>query len=417
MRIETICTGDELLTGLTSDTNSRFFQELLLDTTGLTVRKSVVVGDDAADIEEALNDAAARCDFVLVSGGLGPTSDDLTAECAARAAQVPLVEHPEVLRHMEARFAARRIAMSPNNRRQALVPQGAEVVLNQEGTAPMFIQRRGSCTLFFVPGVPVEYKHLVSAHVVPRMAAAHGATTVRKLTLLKTMGVPESHLDERLRPLHAKYPFVTFGFRTHPPENHIKLLAQGATEAEAAARLDEAVPETLSLLADGYFGRDDDTIPSVLLATLRARNQSIALAESCTGGLATALLTAEPGASDVVFGGACTYQNQAKVQWAHVPSTLLEQHGAVSSEVAAAMAEGIRRQCGTHWGLSITGWAGPTGGDALHPIGTVFVGVSGPSGTTVKKMRFWGDRARVRHFAALSALAFLRQQLQKSEHP
>lgn len=412
MHIETVCTGDELLTGLTCDTNSRLFQQLLLDTTGLTVRRGVVVGDDRDDIIEALNEASARADVVLVSGGLGPTADDLTAECAATAAGTTLVESPEALRHLEERFASRGVVLTENNRRQALVPRGAEVVLNAEGSAPMFIQQRGACVLFFVPGVPKEYRHLVSTFVVPRIAARKGEGGVRKLALLKTVGLPESHLDQRVKPLAAKHPDVLFGFRTHPPENHLKLLATGASEAETAARLEQAVAEAKVVLGETCFGRDADTLAGVVLAQLRAKKQWLTVAESVTGGHLAQLLTAEPGASEAFYGGACTYTEAAKTQWAHVPEGLLAQFGAVSSEAAEAMAAGLREQTHAHWSLATTGWAGPGGGDAENPVGTVYIAIAGPDGVTVGKHRFHGDRERVRSFAAATALDLLRKRLE-----
>jgi nicotinamide-nucleotide amidase len=412
VRIETICTGDELLTGLTSDTNSRFFQEALLNRTGLTVRRSVVVGDDRDDIIEALNQAAARCDVVLVSGGLGPTSDDLTAECAATAAGVPLVQSDEAIKHLEERFKTRGIVLSDNNRRQALVPQGAEVVLNAEGSAPMFIQTRGTCVLFFVPGVPREYRHLVGEFVVPRIAARKGLTHVRRLALLKTVGLPESHLDARVRPLAEKFPQVVFGFRTHPPENHLKLLAVGGTEKDASELLEYVVSEARALLGPTCFGRDEQTLPGVVLAKLIERRQFLALAESCTGGMMAEQLTNEPGASKAFYGGACTYLDEAKTKWAGVPEGLIAQFGSVSSECAEVMAKGVRESTGAQWGLSTTGWAGPTGGDAENPVGTVYIGVAGPDGVKVEKHRFHGDRERVRSFASATAFDLLRKRLE-----
>ncbi|MBL8938393.1 MAG: competence/damage-inducible protein A, partial [Archangium sp.] len=206
LRIETLCTGDELLTGLTSDTNSRFFQTLLLEQCGLTVRRSTVVGDVRADLVEVLDTLAARCDVVLVSGGLGPTTDDITIECAAEAAKVELVEDERVMAHIRARFEKRGIALTENNRRQARIPLGSEAVLNDEGSAPLIVQQRGGCTFFFVPGVPREYRHLVATFVVPRLAALSKRSSVTKLRVLKTMGVPESHLDAKVQPLLAKHP-------------------------------------------------------------------------------------------------------------------------------------------------------------------------------------------------------------------
>jgi nicotinamide-nucleotide amidase len=409
VRIEIICTGDELLTGLTSDTNSRFFQQQLLDQAGLTVRRSVTVGDRRDDIIEALDAAAARCDFVLVSGGLGPTSDDITAACAAEAAGVKLVESQAVLSHLETRFKSRQLTLTPNNRRQAEVPEGSEVIQNEEGASPLFIQQRGACTLFFVPGVPREYQHLVERHVVPRIVATAARPTVRVLRLLKTVNLAESHLDARMAPLVSRHPRITFGYRTHLPENHLKLLAEAPTLAEARAALAAAELEARAALGETCFGADDETLPSVVLAALRARHETLALAESCTGGLIASLLTDVAGASDVLWGGAVTYAEAAKTQWARVSPQLLAEHGAVSSACAEAMARGIREATGTQWGLAVTGFAGPGGGTAADPVGTVYLGVSSQRRTHVERLRFYGDRARVRRFAAHAALNLLRR--------
>ncbi|MFT3706307.1 MAG: CinA family nicotinamide mononucleotide deamidase-related protein [Archangium sp.] len=416
MRVETICTGDELLTGLTSDTNSRFFQELLLERMGLTVRRSVVVGDVREDIIEALDAAAARCDVVLVSGGLGPTADDLTAECAATAAGVKLVMNDAAMKHIEARFKARGIALSDNNRRQAMVPEGAEVVLNAEGSAPMFVQQRGQCVFFYVPGVPREYRHLVGTHVVERIFAKLGGKRgFSKLALLKTVGLPESHLDQRVKPLAEKFPRVTLGFRTHAPENHLKLLALGDDPASASKLLEEVVLEARALLGATVFARDAETMPGVVLDALVARKQWLAVAESCTGGMIAESLTSVSGSSRAFYGGACTYVEAAKAKLANVPEGLMAQFGVVSSECAEAMARGIREATGVHWALSTTGYAGPTGGDSENPVGTVFIGVAGPNGRSkTERHHFHGDRERVRSFASYAALDLLRRELQGS---
>lgn len=411
MRIETLCTGDELLTGLTSDTNSRFFQTLLLEQCGLTVRRSTVVGDVRDELIEVMNTLAARCDVVLVSGGLGPTTDDITIECAAEAAKVELVEDQRVMAHIRARFEKRGIALTENNRRQARVPVGSEAVLNDEGSAPLIIQRRGACTFFFVPGVPREYRHLVETFVVPRIAALTNRTSITKLRVLKTMGVPESHLDAKVQPLLAMHPNVTFGYRTHAPENHLKLLVTGSDEKAVLATLAAAERAARDVLGAAVFGVDDETLAQVVGRRLVERALALAVAESCTGGLISAACTEVSGASTWFPGGAATYAASAKTIWANVPSELIEAHGVVSEEVARAMATGVRNVMSASCGLSVTGYAGPTGGDAMNPVGTVFIGVATPERVFVEKHRFGGDRARVRLFAAATALDALRRAL------
>jgi len=381
------------------------------------VRRSVTVGDHREDIIEALEDAAARAEVVLVSGGLGPTSDDITVDCAAEAAGVGVIEEPRAIAHLEQRLRTRGIPLSVLNRRQARVPVGAQIELNAEGAAPLIIQQRGRCTLFFVPGVPAEYRHLVKAFVVPRIAALLGPGAFRKLRVLKTVGLPESQLDGLITPLAPRHPAITFGYRTHPPENHLKLLAEAPTEALAELALVAAEAEARAALGDFCFGAGDETLPGVVLEALRRRGQHLALAESCTGGLVAGLLTDVPGASDVLYGGVVTYLEAAKTKWAQVPAELLARSSAVSRECAEAMALGIRAETGVDWGLSVTGYAGPGGGTGADPVGTVYLGLAGPRGTRVERCFFHGSRDRVRRFAAHTALDLLRKTVESAPTP
>jgi len=413
VRIEVLCTGDELLTGLTTDTNSPYFMGKLLDL-GEKVAHSQTVGDVREHIIEALTSVRSRADAVLVSGGLGPTADDLTAECAAAAAGVPLVENPEVLAELKARFAKRNFPFTPNNARQALIPQGAEVVRNPVGTAPMFIQRIGRCTLFYVPGVPREYKALVDREVLPRIAAlleGEPGRVFRAARLLKTIGLAESHLDARVAPLAKIHRQVIFGFRTHAPENHLKLLAEGASQREADEALAKAERDCRELLHPFIFGADQESFAGVLGALLRERKATVGIAESCTGGLASELLTAPAGASDYFIGSVVAYSNAMKQKWTGVRSESLQKYGAVSREVAVELAEGIRRESSSTYGLSITGIAGPGGGTAEKPVGTVYFALATPEGTQAQHQVMFGDRERIRVFAAAHALDMLRRHL------
>jgi nicotinamide-nucleotide amidase len=280
----------------------------------------------------------------------------------------------------------------------------------------MFVQTRGACRLFYVPGVPREYRWLVEHEVLPRLIAAldaKGPRPVRVLKLLKTVDLPESHLDQRVRPLFEKHPLVTFGFRTHAPENHLKLLAEAPTRAEAEAALRAAEAASRAVLGRHVFAVDDETMASVVLAALREKKSTLSVAESCTGGLVSAALTEIPGSSESFSGGAIVYTEALKQAFADVPAKTLAEHTAVSEETALAMAEGIRHRTGATFGLSITGYAGPGGGDTKHPVGTVFLGLAGPKGATVEHHHFHGDRQRVRSFATHSALDLVRRTLQE----
>jgi nicotinamide-nucleotide amidase len=410
MRIEALCTGDELLTGVTTDTNSTWFQQRLLEH-GAQVARTTVVGDVREEILEALQTLSARAEVVLVSGGLGPTADDLTAEVAARAAGVSLVIHEGALAALRERFAVRGLTVTENNMKQVMVPAGSEVVLNPAGSAPMFILRLGKALLFFVPGVPREYRALVETAVLPRidaLRAERGETGFRVLRLLKTVFLAESHLDARVRPLIALHPRVTFGFRTKFPENHLKLMAEGRTREEAREALEAADAAARPLLGDHLFGVDEDTMAGVVGRQLLARRETLALAESCTGGRIADLLTDVSGASAYFLGSAVAYANDLKERWVSVAHTTLVENGAVSQLVAAEMARGARQIARSTWALSVTGIAGPDGGTPEKPVGTVFIGLDAANGTEVRAHRFHGDREWVRSASAYAALDWLR---------
>ena len=410
MRIEALCTGDELLTGITTDTNSPWFQERLL-AHGEQVLRTTVVGDVHEEILEALRTLSARADVVLVSGGLGPTTDDLTAEVAAEAAGVPLVIHEPALEALRKRFAVRGLTVTENNIKQVKVPQGAEVVLNPAGSAPMFVLRLGKALAFFLPGVPREYRALVETAVLPRLdalRAERGETGFRALRLLKTVFLAESHLDARVRPLRAAHPRVTFGFRTRFPENHLKLMAEGRTQKEARAALEAADAAARPLIGDHLFAVDDETMAGVVGRQLLSRRETVALAESCTGGRIADMLTETPGASAYFLGSAVAYANELKERWVGVSHATLVTNGAVSEAVAGEMARGARASAASTWALSVTGIAGPDGGTPEKPVGTVFIALDGPGGTEVRVHRFHGDREWVRSGSAYAALDWLR---------
>lgn len=417
MRIEVLPTGDELLTGLTPDTNSTYFSARVFEL-GQKLERITVVGDVRADITRGLLEAASRADVVLVSGGLGPTADDFTAECAAAAAGVGVVEDPGVLAHLQQRFAQRKLTLTPNNVRQARVPQGAEVVINPVGSAPMFILRIQQCTLFFLPGVPREYRYLVDHEVVPRIRAMlehERGRIYRAFRLIKTTGLPESHLDALVAPVAKRYPQVVFGFRTHAPENHLKLMAEASSQADAEAALAGAEAESMEAIRPYVFGTGDEELPAVVGAQLERRKETVAVAESCTGGLLGELFTRRAGSSAYFLGGMLTYANALKVNLLGVREETLAVHGAVSEPSAREMAEGARQRTGATYALSITGIAGPGGGSAEKPVGTVFVALAAPDGTTVAKHQFIGERDRVRAFSAYAALEMLRRHLNALE--
>ncbi|NPD24244.1 CinA family nicotinamide mononucleotide deamidase-related protein [Corallococcus exiguus] len=414
MRVELLCTGDELVTGLITDTNSTYLEARLFDL-GVKVARVTVVGDVRPDITGTLLEASARADVVIVSGGLGPTSDDFTLECAAAAAGVSMEEDARVLGWLKERYAARSMTMNPGALRMARIPTGTEPVRNPQGSAPLVIQQLGRAHLFFLPGVPREYRALVDGEVLPRVRtwlAAESGRTFRAFRLLRTVRLPESVLNERVMPLAPSHPRVVFGFRTHAPENHLKLMAEAPTQAEADAALADAEAACRQVLGTHVYGADGSEYAPVLLDMLARGGHTLAVAESCTGGLVAQELTAVPGSSQVFIGGAVAYSEKMKSAWVGVPSDILAKHSAVSSQTALAMAEGVRAACGATFGLSVTGYAGPGGGTPEDPVGTVYCGLSGPGmEPRCERISLAGDRDRVRLFAASHVLEMLRLHL------
>ncbi|HYD42057.1 MAG TPA: competence/damage-inducible protein A [Anaeromyxobacter sp.] len=404
MAVELLATGDELLSGQLVDTNSPWLMDRLWEL-GVLVRRKTLVGDERADLAAAIRETTARADLVVLSGGMGPTEDDLTSETVAEVLGVPLELDEPSLRAIEERFRRFGRTMTPNNAKQARFPRGAEVIPNAHGTAPGFAIRVGRGELVCFPGVPLEYKGLCHDWLLPRLAARLGDTPAAGL--VKLFGVPESHADHRMRPVmdDPANAGVRFGYRAHWPEVHVKWMVPGAGAAERAARVRAQVR---AVFGEQIFGEDRDELPELVVARLAARGERVALAESCTGGLVAQLLTEVPGASAVLDLGVVAYANAVKERLLGVDGAVLATHGAVSEPVARAMAEGARRAGGATWGIGITGIAGPSGGSPEKPVGTVHLALAGPAGTEAVARRYPGDRTRIRRQAAWEALNLLR---------
>jgi nicotinamide-nucleotide amidase len=408
--VEILATGDELLSGQLVDTNSPWLMDRLWEL-GLLVRRKTLVGDDRQELAAALRETSARADVVVVSGGMGPTEDDLTSETVAAVLGVPLELHEPSLRAIEERFRRFGRVMTPNNAKQARFPRGAEVIPNAYGTAPGFSIRVGRGEVVCFPGVPSEYQGLCQDWLVPRLSARLGEPPAAGM--VKLFGVPESHADHLMRPVmdDPDNAGVRFGYRAHWPEVHVKWMVPGPDAALRAARIRTQVR---SVFGDQVFGEDREELPDLVVARLAARGERVALAESCTGGLLAALLTQVPGASAVLDLGVVAYANAVKEQLLGVAGALLAAHGAVSEPVARAMAEGARRLGAATWGVGITGVAGPSGGTAEKPVGTVHLALAGPAGTQAVARLYRGDRPRIRRQAAYEALNLLRLSLRGS---
>jgi nicotinamide-nucleotide amidase len=426
LHVELLATGDELLTGQILDTNSVWLMDRLWDL-GVMARRKTLVADDRDDLAAALHETTSRADLVVMSGGLGPTEDDLTAEVVAAAMGVPLEVHEPSLEAIRERFQKLGREMTPNNAKQARFPRGATVIPNRFGTAPGFSVRLGGAELVALPGVPVEYRGLLEEWVLPRVAARVGATPAFRL--VKLFAVPESHADQAMRPImdDPANRGVRFGYRAHWPEIHVKWAVPQAAPASstapasadaipalalgaaAEAHADRILAQVRSIFGDAVFAEGKDELAPLVVSQLSRRGERVALAESCTGGLVAELLTRVPGASNVFDLGVVAYANETKSGLVGVPAGLLAAHGAVSGPVARALAEGIRRAGGATWGVGITGIAGPSGGTPEKPVGTVYVALAGTSGTEVVHRVWRGDRDRVRKTTAYEALDMLRR--------
>lgn len=406
--VEFVVTGDEVMRGTIADSNTAQTAARLYPL-GVQLRRTVVVGDRAADIQRALLEASVRADFCIVSGGLGPTADDLTAECAAQARGVPLRLDQGWLAYLKKRWAARSADPMPaNNERQALLPETAENLGNPDGTAPAFALAIDRCTFFFLPGVPREYHRIVQETVLPRIAQATGHAALRT-RVLQCYGISESALDAAVRPALDAHPEVRFGFRTKFPENHLSLAALAADDATAAGNLARVEELCRAALGAHVYGQDGVTFAQAVGEVLVRRGETLVTAESCTGGLAAQLLTESAGSSRFVWGGFVTYSNELKQSALGVPAELLRARGAVSEEVAGAMAEGARRASGATYAAAITGIAGPDGGSPEKPVGTVWLALASPAGTRTKLARYRGDRGQVRLLSAYGALQLVRE--------
>lgn len=432
MIAEIITIGDEVLRGEIVDSNkARIAQRLLL--LDLECRYQVSVLDDPADMGDAFRRAAGRSDFVLVSGGLGPTRDDMTTEVLAETFGRDMELHEESLAKIEAFFLRVGREMSDVNRKQAYFPTDADVLQNPIGTAPGFSIREGRTAFFAMPGVPRELDLMMDEQVLPRIerffsqpdgvvgefegAGGHGARERRvvRAVMLRTFGMGESTLEAELMDL-ARDGDVDLGFRTSFPDNFLRPVARAKTAEEADERIAHVSEAIRTKLGPIVYGEGEDTMESVVGRLLTETGHSVATAESCTGGLIAERLTDVPGSSAYFLGGIVAYSNAAKASLLGVPEAMLEEHGAVSEPVIRAMAEGVRTRFGSDFGVATSGISGPDGGTAEKPVGLVWLALSragkdGASKTHAESFVFQVDRSRHRSLTAQVALDWIRRSV------
>jgi nicotinamide-nucleotide amidase len=410
---EIIAIGSELLTPFRQDTNSLFLTERL-NQLGVEVRFKTVVGDSRQDLTAVARQALSRADIAIFMGGLGPTEDDLTREAVADALNLELRRDAAELERLEKRFAARGFKMTANNAQQADVIAGAVVLPNANGSAPgqwLSGKYEGhERIVMLLPGPPHELKALFDEQCMSRLRTKVPqqfiATRVLKIAM---MG--ESHCDARVAPIYKQYPDVQTTILAGAGEIQLHVSHRADSLDAAQSRVDQLVDRLEEELGDFVFSDNGDSMEQIVSYYLQMRNATLAVAESCTGGLLAERLTSIGGSSRYFVGGAVVYSNQLKTSFADVPEKMIVEHGAVSREVAAALAEGIRKRCDTTFGIGITGVAGPTGGTAEKPVGLVFHALADTRGTEVIEKNFMGDRKRIRWYATQQALDMMRRRL------
>ncbi|MGC2450898.1 MAG: competence/damage-inducible protein A [Candidatus Sulfotelmatobacter sp.] len=413
MNAEIIAVGSEMLTPHRVDTNSLYLTEQL-NRLGIDVIFKSIVGDDLRRLVAAAQHGLFRSDILIFSGGLGPTEDDLTREAAAEALGVGLRRDPEIVANLEQRFAQRGWKMTPNNAKQADVLEGATVLPNPNGTASgqwLSGQFEGrERIVILLPGPPHEMKALFENEVRERLRqkvpSAHLFIRTLKVAMLG-----ESAVDARVAPIYKRYSDVATTILAGAGEIELHFKTRAATLEAAQARADEVAGLVEDELDDAVYSRNGESLEQIVGYWLQMRNSTLAVAESCTGGLLAERITSISGSSRYFLGGAVVYSNVLKTELAGVPAEMIERHGAVSREVAAALAEGIRYRCESTLGMGITGVAGPGGGSPEKPVGLVFHALASDSGTEVIQRNFPGDRKRIRRFASTMALDMIRKKL------
>lgn len=409
MNAEIVAVGSEMLTPQRLDTNSLYITGAL-NNLGVEVVAKYVIGDHLERLRDAVRHAISRSEILIISGGLGPTEDDLTREAVAHALDRKLNFDPEIAEALEQRFARLNRKMAEVNKRQAFVIEGADILPNERGTAPGQWVEESGAVIMLLPGPPHELKAMFERQCLPRLSRVVPTQVIRTVEL-RVAGMGESDLDQLIKPVYTKYQNPATTILAGAGDIQIHLRARCATEAEAEALLAEVAGPIEMLLGDRVYSRKGESLEAVVGGLLRQEQATVSVAESCTGGLLGERFTSVPGSSDYFLGGFITYTNEMKIELLGVAPELLERHGAVSQEAAEAMAIGARRRTNSTYALSVTGVAGPDSGSESAPRGTLFLGLADPAGVEVMRRQFLGDRDRIRSFAAQLALDLLRRRL------
>ncbi|MBW1942182.1 MAG: competence/damage-inducible protein A [Deltaproteobacteria bacterium] len=412
MLVETLSTGDEIRSGAVIDTNAAHIAQQL-EEMGIAVVRHSCVGDDKKILTKVIKEMSQRADTVIVTGGLGPTVDDITAQAAADATEVELVLDEKALQMIEEFFKVRNRPLSPSNKKQALLPRGAECLYNPVGTAPGFVLKINRCFFYMMPGVPFEMRRMLSDAILPRILKRNGQDRIYyRVKNISTFGLPESEVNERLLGFNETFSGLTLGLRAIFPEIHVKIYGKGDNENNLNRQMMDGTGWIINRIGINLLSPDGNSMEAVVGDLLCQEKATLAVAESCTGGLISNRLTNVPGSSAYLLFSGITYSNESKINVLGVSPDTLAEYGAVNEETAKQMAKGIREVAGATYGISTTGIAGPDGGTPEKPVGTVCIGIATPH--TAKGVRFnlpFGQRLRNKEIFAVMAMDVLRREL------
>lgn len=410
MIVELVSTGTELLLGQIVNTNAPYLAQKL-NALGFSVLFQSTVGDNRERMTDVLNKALDRADIVITTGGLGPTQGDITKEVAAKILSRSLLLHEPSLERIRAYFAKRQMNMTENNIRQAMIPEGAIVVDNDRGTAPGVIIEQAGKTVIHLPGPPHEMEGMLNQDIIPYLTERFGMQGVIVSKVLRTIGIGESVLEERIKEYILSQKNPTIALLARSGEIHVRLTAKAGSREEAYQLITPLEKNIRAIIDEYIFGVDDETLEEVVGKALLTRKLHVAFAESCTGGLVSSMITDVPGSSAYLTGSVVCYSNEVKIDKVGVPADIINQYGAVSEQTAIHMAQGIRANLNTDIGIGITGIAGPDGGSTEKPVGLVYIAIDGPKGTQCFKNNFVGQRVNIKLRTAKTAIDILRQYI------
>lgn len=410
MDAEIISIGNEILCGNIIDTNANYIIKKL-EEINLYVRHISAVGDDEKELIELLRLAYTRSRVIVTTGGLGPTEDDITFQSIAKAFNLSLVKYPEAEAHMIKILNHIKIDISSSNLKQAYLPEGSQCVINSHGTAPAIILEKDNRIIIALPGVPLEMKNLMTSEIMPFLQKRFPSVQHKQSRIIRISGLGESTVNDKIKDFIQKNKHLNIGIYANPEDIQIQLNAIGKTSEEATAILDEATEKLKDILGNYIFGFNQQSLEEIIGVILRKRGLTLAIAESCTGGMLGEMITSIPGSSDYFKGGIISYDGEIKEKLLSVPREIMIKYGQVSEQVARAMANGVRKKCFSDFGIAITGIAGPAGGSEKKPVGLVYIALADEKQTIVQEHQLRKDRHTIRLRSARRALNMLRLHL------